>query len=261
MIRRVLQVTDCHLFRDPGADLRGVVTWPRFRAVLAEIAARLPEFDLLVFTGDTAHDHLAETYARVRSELERAFGSLERVRFIPGNHDDRAAMREVFGESQLAPLDGCVAFEHSWPQWRVIGLDSQIPDQLPGELGPEQCTWLLSRLEAAPELPALLLLHHPPVPVRSAWLDRIGLQDVDRLHVVLANHPQVRLIGCGHVHHETASPLGAVPVFTTSAVGPPFLGHAPELVIASRPPMFRLFELGPGSSWWTHAFSADGTAR
>src|SRR5436190_18417540 len=92
-MHRILQLTDCHLFADPKAELRGVATWPRFQAVLQDVRRRFPDFDLLVLSGDTAHDECLATYQAVRQSLGEWS---ERVRIIPGNHDDRAAMRRVF---------------------------------------------------------------------------------------------------------------------------------------------------------------------
>ena len=84
-------------------------------------------------------------------------------------------MREVFGDVVQTAGERNV-FADSLGDWRLIGLDSQITGALPGELGAEQLAWLASLLTASSQ-PTVLFLHHPPIMVGSAWLDRIGLVD------------------------------------------------------------------------------------
>ena len=52
----IVQLTDCHLFTDPDGSLRDIATRPRLRRVIEDIRDRVPDFDFLVVTGDTAHD-------------------------------------------------------------------------------------------------------------------------------------------------------------------------------------------------------------
>ena len=94
-------------------------------------------------------------------------------------------------------------------------------------------------------------MHHPPISVHSPWLDRIGLEDAAQLEFILNDFPQVRLIGCGHVHHEVVAKFGPATVFTTPAVGPRFRPRTEQLVIDKGPPEFRLWELLPEGRWST----------
>ena len=134
MTHRIVQLTDCHLFADPEQSLRGIVTWPRLAAVLDNIRRRVLDVELLVLTGDTAHDDARVTYESVRNVLAVWGG---RVRVIPGNHDHRAFLRDLFPQESGGPV-GRVTFHTSWSDWQAIGLDSQQPGELPGSLGGEQ---------------------------------------------------------------------------------------------------------------------------
>ena len=246
-------MTDCHLFADPQQSLRGVDTRARFTAAIEGLRARVPDADLLVLTGDTAHDEQRETYLEVREALSDV---LDRVRIVPGNHDNRAALSEVFPQTTTGP-EGRVTFEHAWSDWQVIGLDSQRPGESPGSLGPEQLEWLEQRIEQGPAH-TLLFWHHPPIGVGSPWLDRIGLQDAPELSRLIASHPGVRLVCSGHVHQELAGTIGSTTVLTTPAVGPGFHPRTAELEIdASASPACRLLELSGDGTWRSQVLRFD----
>jgi 3',5'-cyclic AMP phosphodiesterase CpdA len=123
---QVIQLTDCHLFADPSIELRGMFTWPRFQAVLKDIRHQFAGADLLVLTGDTAHDELQATYEVVRGELGPW---CDRLRIIPGNHDNRSAITRVFPEACSVSGDR-VTFDMRWKNWQLIGLDSQLPGEV-----------------------------------------------------------------------------------------------------------------------------------
>jgi Icc protein len=252
MSHRIVQLTDCHLFAEPDKALRGIVTRPRFQAVMNDLRTRIPDVELLVFTGDTAHDESAATYTAVHTEIA---DWNDRVRIVPGNHDDRRLLREVFPQA-VGIHDRRNAYHDASDDWQVIGLDSQIPGELPGLLGADQLEWLNSRLTAV-LLPALLFVHHPPIPVHSPWLDRIGLQDAADLERIVEHHPHVRLIVTGHVHQELAGSLAHATVLTTPAVGPQFRPRTTELVIDDLPPAYRVIELHPDGRWSTQVLRCE----
>jgi Icc protein len=253
MTYRVVQLTDCHLFADQQRSLRGVATRPRFVTALRDVRRQAPETNLLVFTGDTAHDEASATYECVRDALAD-WG--DRVRIIPGNHDDRAFLGELFPRHGDGPA-GRVTFHVSWPDWQVLGLDSQQPGELPGSLGTGQLEWLRARLEET-KSPTLLFVHHPPITVQSPWLDRIGLQDAPALERLLGNHPQVRLVVCGHVHQQATGSLAQATVLTTQAVGPQFRPRTEQLEIDPGPPAFRILELHSNGRWTTQVLHCAG---
>ncbi|MFN0050547.1 MAG: phosphodiesterase [Planctomycetales bacterium] len=246
MTCRVVQLTDCHLFADPQEALRGVVTWPRFVAALVDIRRRVPDCQWLIITGDLTHDESRAAYQAVRRELG---DWVDRVRVIPGNHDDRPLLGELFPQGDTGP-EGRQTFAVSASGWQLIGLDAQIPGKLPGELGEAQRSWLQGQLERSPR-PTLLFVHHPPIPVGSPWLDVIGLQDARELGELLRRFPQVRLVACGHVHQELAGSLGSATVLTTPAVGPQFRPRTAALEIDPAPPAYRVLELHSTGEWST----------
>lgn len=235
---RILQITDCHLFADPAVELKGICTRQRLNLVLAALREELPRAERLIITGDLAHDERNETYAALRGLLE---DWLPRLRLVPGNHDDREAMRETFRDV-VETVHGRNVFAESLGPWRLLGLDTQITGAVPGEIGPRQFAWLEEQLTVSPQ-PTTIFMHHPPVRVGSEWLDKIGLVDVDAFWDLLARFPQVRAICSGHVHQELALSRGSTLVLTAPATGVQFLPEAETLVVDAVSPGYRVLEL------------------
>ncbi len=245
MTLRLLQITDCHLFADPEQELRGVCTWNRFQVVVEEIKREFADVDRIIMSGDTAHDESEPTCVAVKQALGELAG---RMRIVPGNHDNRPALVQTFGIDELCP--GRVIFHDQVENWHLIGLDSHIPGEVSGELGEDQLNWLAGELQSCGEDPVLVALHHPPVSIRSRWLDEIGLADSDALMSALGQ-ANVRLVCAGHVHQEHASLRNGISVVTTPAVGPQFQPYSDTLVIDESPPALRVIELEPDGSWFT----------
>jgi Icc protein len=187
---RIAQITDFHLMADPAQAMLGVVTEQSFLAVLDRAARGQAAAALFLLTGDLAQEPGLASYRRLRGYVDAL---PVRCHCLPGNHDAPALMREVLGgggwPSQIL-LDG----------WQVVCLDSSIPGDPGGRLGEAQLARLDALLAAQPRRHALVALHHSPMPVGSAWLDTMRLEDADALAALLKRHPQVKAILCGHVH-------------------------------------------------------------
>jgi len=233
----ILQITDLHLFRDPGQCLRGVATEDSFRRVLQLAQQRFAHADWVVLTGDLAHDEERDTYRRLREALG---DWLPRCLLLPGNHDQRALLREVFPD-RVGGGDGPVTFTTRLGDWQLVGLDSHQPGQVSGRLGHDQLQWLNTHL--APDAPSLLFLHHPPFPVHSPWLDAIRLEDGDVFMQLVAARPQVRAVCCGHVHQELEAWHGPVRLLASPSTSLQFQPGTDALAIAPHQPGFRVLTL------------------
>lgn len=251
LTRQWLQLTDLHLLADPAGALKGVTTRDAFRRVLADVCARHAQADLCLLTGDLAHDELPATYRALRGMLG---DWLPRVWLAPGNHDSRAAIREVFFDV-VSPAaekgdDAPLWFSTDVDGWRLIGLDTHLPGQTAGMLGEAQLAWLAAELSAHSASPTSIFMHHPPVQVDTPWLDRIGLLDAEPFANVVANRPQLRFIATGHVHQELQRNVAGVPVFTTPSTSVQFAPGTEALVVDDRPPGYRVFDI-QGDAWQT----------
>jgi 3',5'-cyclic AMP phosphodiesterase CpdA len=168
------------------------------------VRAVVPQPDAVLISGDLAEHAVDAEYEHVRELV----APLEAPLYVlPGNHDDRRALRRNFG----LPGDGePVQYAADVGPLRLVVLDSTRPDEDVGELGAERLGWLDEALAAAPGTPTLLALHHPPLLTGIPAFDEIGLPAADRraLARVIEAHPQVRRIVGGHVHLAISAELG-----------------------------------------------------
>lgn len=243
MPAEILQLTDLHLLGDPAARLKGVPTRESLRDVLQFIEGGTKsgkwDFDYLVITGDLAHDEQLSTYEILRELIS---DWVPRCRLIPGNHDDRALIRQVFPEFVL-PETSLVNFSVEVGGWRLIGLDTHAPGEVLGRMDNEQLEWLGEELTHHQSEPTIVFMHHPPFPVRSAWLDRIGLQEPELLLETIQSHSQVRVVCTGHIHQVFEEMLGDVQLLTTPATAVQFQPQTELPICDPIPPGFRMFKL------------------
>ena len=235
---RVLQVSDCHVSADPGADYRGQNADRNLESLLPAIRSWNP--DVILLTGDVSEDASPASYARVARMLASVGAP---VLALPGNHDDPKIMQQHF---PTGPWQGPCSYKAE--DWLLVLLNSTAPGKISGVLGQrdlEQLQKLLLRSEAKH---ILLALHHQPVPVNAPWIDRYGLENPGELLNIIDAHNRVRCVAWGHVHHE----------FRAEREGVALLG-APSAVANSLPeaPRFTLDPAGPACRWLQ--LGADGT--
>ena len=202
---RVIQVSDCHLSRDPKTPYRGQNADRNLSSLLPAIRRWQP--DLLLLTGDVSEDASAAAYGRVAAQLSTAGAP---VLALPGNHDDPALMRRYF---PLGPWDG--PHTYTSRNWLLVLLDSTEPCCVAGAFSDSYLEQLERFLRKGPDQHVLLALHHQPVPVNSPWIDRYGLEPAEAFWDLIDRHPRVRCITWGHVHqdfealHRTVTLLGS----------------------------------------------------
>lgn len=245
MTTQIVQLTDLHLFADPEGRLAGVPTWNTFRAVLDQVNRQHGDFDHLILTGDLAQDEASETYAMLREALG---GWVERCRIIPGNHDDRGNLRKAFPDL-FSDGQERLTFTFDTGGWRIIGLDSHVPGDVKGHVGPAQLEWLKTQLTTEPCLPTVLFIHHPPIAINVAWLDKLALYDTHALIELIEDSPQIEVVCAGHVHQAFAGQIGAAQMYTTPSTCVQFAARS-EKAFDTKAAGYRTFKLD-GSSYHT----------
>jgi len=227
---RLLQISDMHLVADPAGALLGQKTRQTFEAVLDLSRSAFPAPDLVLLTGDLVHDASVAAYAY----LATTFATF-RVPFfcLPGNHDSVSLLVDLL-DPTARQRTRCV----DCATWRLILLDSTVPDSEGGHLHQAQLEELDQAL-TEDQRPTLITLHHHPVPVESAWLDRIGLDNGTELMSIVHRHPQVRCVLWGHIHQDFTNTQSDCRLLGSPSTCIQFQPRSSSFALDPTPPGFR----------------------
>ncbi len=237
---RILQLTDLHVFKDPGTLLKGIPTRELLEDVVRQIRDSGEVFDHVVVTGDHTHDELPQSYQAVREILSPW---MDRLWQVPGNHDDRSVLRSIFGDRIDGSGHELIRFSFSAGRWLCLGLDTHVPGAVPGNIASDQIDWVRQQIQDANPAQVALFLHHPPVDVGSVWMDAIGLSGKELLQDLFRSENRIRLVCCGHVHHEFSTQVGNAAIFTTPSTGLQFSPAGLQATFDAAPPGYRVIEL------------------
>ncbi len=233
---KLLQLTDTHLFSEADGCLLSVNTLDSFHAVIEEIKSQTIEYDVVLATGDISQDHSIQSYQR----FEQGISRLNKPCFwLPGNHDYKPGMESIIPSSQVYADTHILAGEH----WQMILLDSQVAGVPHGHLAKEQLQFLDSTLSENSRRHTLILIHHHPVTVGSAWLDQHTLHNADELWSLLSRHHNVKAILGGHVHQDFDRCQDGVRVITTPSTCVQFKPDSREFALDSLSPGWRTLQL------------------
>ena len=194
----IVQLSDPHVTVPGGLLDQMARTTEQLARAIAQVNALVPQPTLVLLTGDLVDGGRREEYVRLRGVLDPLRAPLY---LLPGNHDDRAALCDVFDHHAYLPRDGgFLQYTIEEHPVRVIALDTLVPRADVGLLCAERLAWLDARLAEAPTRPTVVALHHPPFVTGIELMDEMGLEGRDALAAVVARHPQVERVVCGHIH-------------------------------------------------------------
>ena len=192
----VAQLSDTHF----DLDTRNAERVERVMAYLADLPRRP---DAILVTGDVTESGKAEEYQQAHPALQADVP----VWIMPGNHDDRASMREILlGQPRSdEPINQVVRFDGL----TIALLDSTVPGAGGGELSDDTYAWLTDLLRDTPaDTTVLLALHHPPMPMYSTVVDPIRLAEPHRLEQLVAGDDRIAGVLTGHMHAMATTLFG-----------------------------------------------------
>src|SRR5579864_527534 len=127
----IAQISDLHIRRPGELAYRRVDTAMHLRRCIAHVTALRPQPDIVVATGDLVdsgapeeYEHLAELLAPLPMPLY----------LIPGNHDERAALRAAFPRHRyLSDHQEFMQYTAAVGPLQLVALDTVLPGE-PGGL-------------------------------------------------------------------------------------------------------------------------------
>ena len=200
----LLHLSDVHVTDPDSAIARFADGEARLTAVIDHLLAAQVPLDGVLLTGDLVDHGTDDEYDRLLAQLDRLPCPW---RPLPGNHDLRPGVDRVLaaagvtGELGTGPEDP-VAWVADLGPLRVVGVDSSRPGHHDGAWDDRRLRWLDEALARDVERPTLVATHHPPVSTGLWHMDYGGAHGGEAMAEVVARHPQVEAVVCGHVHRR-----------------------------------------------------------
>ncbi len=237
---RVLHISDCHLYADSRRDLLGVNTMDSFRSTLLDIIAQNREYDFIAVTGDLSQDYSVASYEHFAREI----AILKKpVFFLPGNHDDGPLMYKIFGNLGINVEKNVIT-----PYWQFIFLNSEVYAVPHGWIEKRQLDYVRFCAHRSPDKYIVVLVHHMPQLVNSAWLDTQTMHNKEEFNACMRTIPNLKLVLTGHVHQEFEHEEYGIKYLATPST---------SIQFAPLSANFSLDDIGPG--WRYLTFYPDGT--
>ena len=258
----IAQISDTHV-ASWGENAYGIAPTAKILAHCVENINQLdPIPDLVLVTGDI-------TNASLKEEFEQSATLLDELNMpyfvIPGNHDDRALLKTIFGEKSCPSKDSSPDFINyvlDDYEIRLIAMDSVILGEDGGELCGTRLAWLDQQLSKETEKPTIIFMHHPPVKVGVIEADIDGFIGAEKLGVIVDKYTNIERIICGHVHLQTHTRWNGTVVTTAPSVGMKLvldLTLKKESQFVIEPPNYLLHYWTPYKNLVTHSVSARET--
>jgi len=243
----VAQLTDLHIKAGGKLSYRLVDTAGALHTAIDTLLAAPQQPDIVIVTGDLVDFGSEPEYRFLRDILQRLPMP---VRLLPGNHDHRQSLRSVFNDHDylFANGDGDAPVNYAIDAGplRLVGFDCTVPGKPGGRADDAALAWLDAALSAERVRPTLVMLHHPPFYTGIGHMDVQGLENAAEFETVIARHPQVERVVCGHLHRHITRRFGG-----TIAMTAPSPAHQVALDLdpdaASR---FRMEPPGYLLHWW-----------
>ncbi len=188
---KVVQISDIHLAKDPDYRIYGLVnTQDTFIDVLNQVKAEKP--DLVIVSGDISQDGSAESYSRLKEQLQTL--NCE-VLIIYGNHDNPTAMQNNLIGNNI---------KHIPYKWTTIGTfifcDSYKENFDTGLIGASDLVNLENYLKSFSD--CIIVIHHHFVKLNT-FIDKYILENHAEFIALLEQYQsKIKLCITGHVHNS-----------------------------------------------------------
>jgi Icc protein len=197
-------VPDPHLYSDTNATLR---------TILAQVKALEPAPAFVVASGDLTNRGDVASYEVFKAIFDEA-GLNMPVLYALGNHDTRPGFYQAMFNRTDNPLQ---PYDHDQviDGLHVIVLDTSVPEKVGGAFEGGQLEWIKDRLDAHPELPKLIVMHHAPMldlDNKAMEWESLSAVDTVKLKDLLAGYDNVVGILSGHMHYDRVGNWYGIPV-------------------------------------------------
>ena len=188
-------------------------------------------------TGDIAQDPTPNAYQQFHDVMDRLKIP---VYCNAGNHDDVDAIKR-YALGQNITMPGYLLSSN----WLVIFVRSLVKGQGYGLVDQSELDRVTRLLDENPKRHVLILTHHHPLSIDSAWIDRIRLINGEWFLERLAEHPQVRGMAFGHIHQRYDEVFKHIQLMGTPSTCIQFKPKAEKFELDALTPGYRHISLLP----------------
>lgn len=236
----IIQITDTHLMAEPNASFVSMNPEQSFHAVIEDILHHYQDIDAIVHTGDLAQLAAPATYQRYLEFMQQL-----NIPFyqIPGNHDDARYFPFLTPE----PTPGILCLGN----WRIVLLNTAVPNRADGWIQPEQLAQLKIILEQSRNQHLILACHHHPLDMQSNWIDQHKLKNPHELTHLLHQFDQIRAVIFGHVHQDSLNIWNNIQFLSTPSTSVQFKPKSYDFALDTLAPGYRCLLLKDNGSFET----------
>ncbi len=213
---RIAHLSDTHI---ETANPKALSRIDDLARAVDSINALVEPADVVLHTGDIAHDASAEDYAAARSELDRLKAPLFTT---IGNRDRRAPYFQWFAAAgYLDRAFGFAQYAVDLGQVYIVAVDTQDDESALGGFCAVRAAHLRELLAAANGKPTLVFAHHPPLTLPDMKPPALQYRnEYEASLLVDCLQSCAGLIGVvtGHVHRTRTVPLGSVNLSTVPSI-------------------------------------------
>lgn len=241
----IAHISDLHLTPKEGDLLyEHVDTRNALRQALAQVKRLNYPLDLLLLTGDLADGGEEGAYLFLRECL--ADMNIP-VALLPGNHDCRKTLKQVFPE-QFADWGNVVRHLHL-DGASLLLLDTVVSQQAWGLVDDEG---LLELQQQQIDGPCLLAMHHPPFSVDIPKMDYFSCKGEIEALGSWAAQQKIEGLLCGHIHRFISTSFHGIPARVAPSPAHQIALDPNLLAYTMEPGGFLLHHWEPGRNLLTH---------
>ncbi len=231
----MIQITDTHILDNNTISSSGYDTTASLNNIVRRIQKSEKETDLILLTGDLAHEPTKTAYQKLADSLRPLTMPLY---YLPGNHDSPEMMEYIMSSNGF---DSARALNIG--NWLILLLNTKMGYEQAGQLGEAEYKFLRHHLAVHTAPHCLIALHHHPVAIGSLWMDAISLVDGERLFEVIEPFSQVKVIIWGHIHQEFEMRRGHLQLYGTPSTCLQFVPRSEVCVVDDKTPAYRKIAL------------------
>lgn len=231
----ILQISDLHIMPEFGEKLLGVDTEYYFHLVLEQALQSPQPIDLILITGDLAQHPCRSSYQRIREKLQKI--PIPCI-CLPGNHDDFSLMQDCLNSGNVSCKPQTII-----DNWQIICLNSQVPGKDSGFIEDSEISFLKSCLDSNPELYTMIAIHHHCLPINSAWMDTMKIENGEVLLQISQQYPKIKLLIHGHIHQILDLKIEQLKIYGSPSTCFQFKPQTHDFELDSSEPGYRTIKL------------------